>query len=74
MDPKKIEQVLQEQYEPTEGHSTGIGFSNVVKRLRLFYGVEDTVRIESVLGSYTKVVLNLPKLRGKEHDTGLNRG
>lgn len=74
MESSKIEQVLHEHYEPTEGHSTGIGLSNVVKRLRLFYGVEDTFQIESQIGCYTKVMLKLPRLRRDRYDTGLNRG
>lgn len=73
MDMEKIEQVLHERYEPTEGHSTGIGLSNVVKRLRLFYKVEDAFFIESELNKYTNIILKLPRLRGDEHDTGLSR-
>jgi len=50
----------------TESHSTGIGFSNVVKRLRLFYGVHDVLDIESGHGAGTKIILKLPKIRGND--------
>ncbi|WML50554.1 sensor histidine kinase [Neobacillus sp. PS3-34] len=65
----KIQQILEEHNIQTEGHSTGIGFSNVVKRLRLFYGYEDVIDIESGKGHGTKVVLKIPKIRRTEkHD------
>jgi sensor histidine kinase YesM len=64
MTEEKIKEILEEQHivEP-EGHSTGIGFSNVVKRLRLFYGRNDVINIESGKGRGTKVVLKIPKKR-----------
>jgi sensor histidine kinase YesM len=65
MDENTIQEILEEKYEKTEGHSTGIGFSNVVKRLRLFYGCEDVIAIESVKGCGTKVVLKIPKKQGE---------
>ncbi|MEN2767909.1 sensor histidine kinase [Ornithinibacillus xuwenensis] len=74
MEADKIEQILLEKYKQTEGHSTGIGFSNVVKRLRLFYGYDDVIEIESVLDRYTKIVLKLPILRRENNDTAPNRG
>lgn len=47
------------------GHSTGIGFSNVVKRLRLFVGAEDVISIDSEPGCGTKVTIKIP-LAGSE--------
>ncbi|CAN7178420.1 sensor histidine kinase [Paenibacillus sp. LjRoot56] len=47
------------------GQSTGLGTRNVFKRLALFYGKKDLVRIESDPGRGTKVVLRLPA-EGKE--------
>lgn len=61
MAEEKIEQILNEQQVQLEGHSTGIGFSNVVKRLRLFYGYEDVILIESSKGAGTKVVIKIAK-------------
>jgi sensor histidine kinase YesM len=68
MSEDKIKQILEERLVETEGHSTGIGFSNVVKRLRLFYGYEDVIHIESSEGRGTKVVLKLPKVRRIENN------
>ncbi|ADU28755.1 sensor histidine kinase [Evansella cellulosilytica] len=64
MDKGKIKQILEETHIDSEGHSTGIGFSNVVKRLRLFYGYNDVIDIESVVGRGTKVMINIQKNKG----------
>lgn len=66
MTEHKIKQILEEHLVQTEGHSTGIGFSNVVKRLRLFYGYEDVIDIISSKGCGTRVVLKIQKIRGRE--------
>jgi sensor histidine kinase YesM len=63
MSKDKVTQILEERQVESEGHSTGIGFSNVVKRLRLFYGFEDVILIESKEGHGTKVILKIPKTR-----------
>ncbi|QQZ11638.1 sensor histidine kinase [Heyndrickxia vini] len=63
MPVNKIKQILEEKPIVLEGHSTGIGFSNVVKRLRLFYGEHDVINIKSKMGSGTTVVLNIPRKR-----------
>ncbi|WP_419874052.1 sensor histidine kinase [Candidatus Pristimantibacillus sp. PTI5] len=42
------------------GHSTGIGFSNVVKRLRLFVGDDDVIDIVSAADCGTKVTIKIP--------------
>lgn len=72
MAEEKIRQILEEHAVQTEGHSTGIGISNVVKRLRLFYGLEDVIEIETGrmpdgLGG-TKVILKIPKTRSITYD------
>ncbi|SHS68421.1 signal transduction histidine kinase, LytS [Mycobacteroides abscessus subsp. abscessus] len=61
MDQEKIQQILEENTMETEGHSTGIGFSNVVKRLRLFYGYDHVIDIFSDKGNGTKVALYIRK-------------
>ena len=43
------------------GHTTGIGVYNVVQRLRLFFGIDDVIEIESRPGHGTKVVLKIPR-------------
>lgn len=68
MSEEKITQILMEREVQTEGHSTGIGFSNVVKRLRLFYDRDDCFTIESTLGRGTAVLLKIPKQRGEKYD------
>ncbi len=71
----KINRILEEDAGETDGHTTGIGFSNVVKRLRLFYGLEDVIEIESAAGIGTRVTLKIPKTRGNEkHDQAPDRG
>ncbi|MCA1318505.1 histidine kinase [Bacillus tianshenii] len=61
MTEEKRLQIINETPVLSESHSTGIGFSNVVKRLRLFYGYEDVIDIESVEGRGTKVILKIKK-------------
>ena len=41
-------------------HGGGIGLENVNRRIRLFYGSEYGIRIESVPGEYTRVILRIP--------------
>lgn len=71
---EKIDQLLQGQINANEGHSTGIGFQNVVKRLQLFYGVENLVSIESKDGIGTKVIIQIPETREEVSDETFNRG
>lgn len=75
MTEEKIKQILEEHAVESEGHSTGIGISNVVKRLRLFYGIEDVMDIQSNGERGTKVILKIPKTRGIEtYDKAPDRG
>lgn len=75
MTEDKIKQILEEQLDTTKGHASGIGLSNVVKRLRLFNGCEDVIKIESSLGSGTKVIIHIFKERGVDkYDEASNRG
>jgi sensor histidine kinase YesM len=50
------------------GHTTGIGVDNVMKRLRLFFGKHDVMRIECT-GGETRFTFLLPieKEKGEEH-------
>jgi len=69
MPDSKVRQILEEIPIKSEGHSTGIGFTNVVKRLRLFYENHDVIDIESEMGFGTKVTLKIPsKRRPQNHD------
>jgi sensor histidine kinase YesM len=72
---QKIEQILKGEIVQTDSSSTGIGFTNVVKRLRLFYDTENLMDIQSRIGQGTKVVLKIPKVRGiEQHAETLDRG
>ncbi|KAB2332095.1 HAMP domain-containing protein [Cytobacillus depressus] len=67
MPREKIDQLLGGSILPNEGHFTGIGFQNVVKRLELYYGVNDLVTIYSEVGRGTKVVIQIPKTKVEEN-------
>ncbi|MDG5472499.1 histidine kinase [Jeotgalibacillus sp. ET6] len=57
---QKIKEILEGKHVDSE-KSTGIGFKNVVQRLRLFNGSEHVVQVHSTLGQGTKVTLYLLK-------------
>lgn len=63
IEAEKIERLL--SLSPAKddhvGHSTGIGLTNVIRRLQLFYKANDVVEIESEKGKWTTVRLRLPK-------------
>jgi len=67
MPREKIYQLLNGDIPLNEGHSTGIGFQNVVKRLDLFFGMKDLITIDSGEGQGTKVVIQIPKKRVVEY-------
>ena len=52
------------------GHTTGIGVHNVVQRLRLFFGVDDVIDIESTPGLGTRVTLKIPCLTDVTRPSG----
>ncbi|MCT2535191.1 histidine kinase [Aquibacillus koreensis] len=70
MQQQKIKQIMDEdqQHDTKEGHASGIGLSNVVKRLRLFNGREDVIKIEGNIGSGTKVTIDIFKEKGVVRD------
>lgn len=68
MSKEKVTQILMEHQVETAGHSTGIGFNNVVRRLRLFYEMDGLISIESKLKEGTTVQLKIPKQRGEKYD------
>ncbi|MEW9500295.1 sensor histidine kinase [Jeotgalibacillus marinus] len=63
MEQDKIKQVLtlSKLDEEHVGHSTGIGLTNVIRRLQLHYQVRDVVEIDSERGKGTTIRLLLPK-------------
>lgn len=66
MTGEQVKQILKDKEKSPEGHFTGIGLNNVIKRLSLFYNSEDVYDIESTLGAGTKVILKIPKDKGAE--------
>jgi sensor histidine kinase YesM len=59
---------VEELFEPekSNGHSTGIGVKNVIRRLQLFYKRNEMVEIESEIGIGTTFRLMIPKrVRGE---------
>jgi len=54
------------------GHTTGIGLTNVIQRLRLITGQQDVMRIDSAVGVGTTITVIMPKPGGPEKsgDTG----
>ncbi|KIL24333.1 hypothetical protein B4134_3147 [Bacillus safensis] len=48
----------------SKGHSTGIGLRNVMSRLRLFYGVQDALQIDSKPNEGTTIQLAIPIKEG----------
>ena len=63
---ERIDEVMSGKVEvhPRSHHSNGIGIGNVISRLRLFYGIEDVIQIESKGENQgTTVRLTLPITR-----------
>ncbi|OAT72576.1 histidine kinase [Parageobacillus thermoglucosidasius] len=55
-------------HEKKRGHSTSIGIRNVIRRLQLFYGMQDVMEIESTVGEGTTIRLLLPMTKGGGND------
>lgn len=56
------------ELEKPQGHSTGIGVKNVIKRLQLFYHRNDIVKIESELKKGTNFILTIPNVAKGESE------
>ncbi|ASK62505.1 hypothetical protein CFK37_10270 [Virgibacillus phasianinus] len=63
MEDGQIEQLLSLTNDSGEhvGHSTGLGLSNVIRRLQLFYQEKHVVEIDSAVDQGTTIRLILPK-------------
>ena len=46
--------------KPKKGHTTGIGITNVIQRLRLYFKKDDIIDISSVKGEGTRIVIRIP--------------
>lgn len=76
MDPDLVQRILEDVegvaaplHEELAGQSNGIGLGNVIHRLQLFYGVRDVVRITSVPGQGTAILLRLPVQEGSHAES-----
>lgn len=59
MSEPELERLRQQLAAPTPG-STGFGLWNVAQRIRMYYGPEYTVSVDSEFGEYTTVTLDIP--------------
>nr|WP_225830259.1 histidine kinase [Streptomyces sp. NK08204] len=66
MDPERLRAILRGTADPT----TGIGLSNVDRRLRQVYGDEHGLVIETGVGAGTKITVSIPKFRPGVHRAG----
>lgn len=70
MEPGTIENIFRKASgnymlleKPKKGHTTGIGITNVIQRLRIYFKREDVISIYSVKGEGTKVIIRVPAVR-----------
>lgn len=60
MAPEALHRLLHQEVRSETGHSTSIGFQNVVKRLQLFFNRLDVLTVTSAVGKGTTVTLHIP--------------
>ena len=60
IEPENIEKLLTDTSKITKSTMSGIGLPNVDRRLKLVYGEEYGLSIESEPGQYTRVTIRLP--------------
>lgn len=58
--PENIEKLLTDTSRVTKSNMSGIGLPNVDRRLKLVYGEDFGVKIDSVLDEYTTITVSLP--------------
>lgn len=63
IDPEKIQRIFREE-KGSEQERDSIGLINVHRRLKLYYGEPYGLRIESEPGSFTRILLHIPKVKG----------
>lgn len=67
MTPEQIERALSERTDNDSSELSGIGLRNVNERMKLLFGPEYAISIESEAGYYTQVTLRLP-FRGESNE------
>lgn len=63
IDPEKIQRIFREE-QGSDQERDSIGLINVHRRLKLYFGEPYGLRIESEPGSYTRILLHIPKVKG----------
>ncbi len=54
------------------GKGSGFGIRNVNERIRIHFGSEYGIRVESNLGSGTRIFITIPMVRGENYVEGIN--
>lgn len=65
---------MADREEEHVGHSTGIGLTNVMRRLQLFYKMDDVLTIDSAPGKGTVIQIYIPKENGGVANEDINCG
>ena len=65
MDQEEISQILDTRYQGDS--KTSFGLRGTIERLRLFYGINDPISIESAKNEGTKVIIRVPIEREVEN-------
>lgn len=62
-----VEQMNQGVFQKSS-EKNHIGMENAISRIRMYYGEEGQIRIESCLGEWTKVQILIPKIQGNKEE------
>jgi two-component system, sensor histidine kinase YesM len=65
IEKEDIQKILNTEKKNVNKGLSGIGIKNVDERLKLFYGEEFGLSIDSVIGMYTRVNIKIPKIKDK---------
>lgn len=70
----KLRKRIVGEIEPDGESGNGIGLKNVQDRIRMSFGAEYGITVNSKLGCYTKVTVRVPVYRGESEDRLKNKG
>ena len=73
LSPEKIEEILSTERK-SERSLNKIGVYNVNQRIKLTYGKEHAIKIDSMEGCYTKVTIRIPAQCGRIGNEAENKG
>lgn len=66
---EKLTEIRNQIYSEKEISKNHIGMNNIHQRVRLFYGIQYGIEINSEQNLYTEVILNLPLVVNHNHNT-----